>query len=234
MNTKSTYDPALYDELVQRQHEQFPSITLPPEYAELLQTNTLMALIKLARYKFVARMLRKADDVLEVGSGTGLGAIFLSQHVRTVTGLEIKPHDYEAACAVNQRENVQFRLQSFYDYDREKKHDAVVALDVLEHFSEEDGRHFVSRMARHCRPDGVVIIGTPSIHSFPYQSKYSRAAHVKCYDQHELLALMESACARTIVFSMNDEVVHTGHPKLAWYYLCLGFLPRSLANEARE
>jgi hypothetical protein len=25
---------------------------------------------------------------------------------------------------------------------------------------------------------------------------------------------------------MNDEIVHTGHPKLAWYYFVIGFMPR--------
>ena len=220
------YDPQLYDSLVSEQHRKFPSITLPPEYAELFQTNTLQVLVKLARYKFVSRLLKKSDDVLEVGSGTGLGAIFLSQHTRHVTGLEIKPHDHGAACAVNQRENVAFLLQSLFDYDLARKHDAVVALDVIEHLSAEVGREFVERMASHCKADGIVIIGTPSIHSYPYQSKYSQAAHVKCYEQAELVALIDDYFRRTLAFSMNDEIVHTGHPKLAWYYIVMGLMPR--------
>jgi hypothetical protein len=80
-------------------------------------------------------------------------------------------------------------------------------------------------MARLCKPDGIVIIGTPSIHSYPYQGKYSQAAHIKCYDRDELDALMDSFFGRTVPFSMNDEIVHTGHPKLAWYYFALGFAP---------
>jgi hypothetical protein len=39
--TAKFYDPAEYDKLVEEQHARFPSITLPPEYAELRQTNTL-------------------------------------------------------------------------------------------------------------------------------------------------------------------------------------------------
>jgi 2-polyprenyl-3-methyl-5-hydroxy-6-metoxy-1,4-benzoquinol methylase len=224
MNDK--HDLSLYEELVKEQHARFPSITLPPEYAELFETNTLMVLIKLARYKFAARMLKKSDDVLEVGSGTGIGAMFLSQHVAHVTGLEIKQHDYDAAVAVNRRHNVGFHLQSLFDYDLERRHDAVVSLDVLEHLSPEVGVDFVARMARHCKPDGLALVGTPSVHSFPYQSKYSRAAHVKCYDQDELIALMDGCFGRTLAFAMNDEIVHTGHPKLAWYYFVLGFLPK--------
>jgi SAM-dependent methyltransferase len=215
-----------YEKLVEEQHARFPSITLPPEYAELLETNSLQVLIKFARYKFAARMLKRTDDVLEVGSGTGLGALFLSQHVAKVTGLEIKPHDHAAAAAVNRRPNVSFLHQSLYDYDLTRQHDAVVSLDVIEHMPLEDGHRFVHRIARHCKGDGLVVIGSPSIHSYPYQSAYSQAAHIKCYDQGELLALMDRYFGRTLPFSMNDEIVHTGHPKLAWYYFVLALLPR--------
>lgn len=225
MNEK--HDLAAYEELIREQHRLFPSIVLPPEYAELFEINTLQILVKLARYKFATKLIKKSDEVLEVGSGTGLGAIFLSQHAKSVTGLEIKQHDYAAACAVNKRPNVEFLLQSVFDYDLSKSYDAIVSLDVIEHLAAAEGRKFVGRLAQHCRKDGLVIIGTPSIYSFPYQSKYSQTAHIKCYDQQELVALMDEFFGRTIAFSMNDEIVHTGHPKMAWYYFVIGFLPRS-------
>lgn len=223
------HDPLRYEQLVREQHARFPSITLPPEYAELFEINTLQILIKLARYKFAARLLKKSDDVLEVGSGTGLGSIFLSQHVKRVTGLEIKPHDHAAARSVNRRDNVEFLLQSVFDYDVSRRHDAVVSLDVIEHLTREDGRRLVACMAQHCAPTGVVIIGSPSIHSYPYQSAYSRASHITCYDQPELMALMDEYFGRTLAFSMNDEMVHTGHPKMAWYYFMVAFMPNAAA-----
>lgn len=231
MNQK--YDPTAYERLVEEQHKRFPSLTLPPEYAELFEVNTLQVLIKLARYKFVARLLKAKDDVLEVGSGTGLGGIFLSQHASRVTGLEIKPHDHAASCAVNNRSNVEFRLKSVFDYDLGRRHDVVVSLDVIEHLEPEVGRNFVGRLARHCKSDGFVLVGTPSIYSYPYQGKYSQAAHIKCYDQAELVELMDDYFGRTLAFSMNDEVVHTGHPKMAWYYFVLGFMPRDPSGSDR-
>ena len=40
-----------YRELVDEQRERFKSMTLPPEFAELFETNTLQLLVKMARYK---------------------------------------------------------------------------------------------------------------------------------------------------------------------------------------
>jgi hypothetical protein len=81
-------------------------------------------------------------------------------------------------------------------------------------------------MARQVKPAGMIVIGTPSIYSYPYQSELSKAAHVKCYDQEELLELVDAYFHRSTAFSMNDELVHTGFSKMAWYYFVLGFLPR--------
>ena len=72
----------------------------------------------------------------------------------------------------------------------------------------------------------MAVIGTPSIYSYPYQGHLSQAGHIKCYDQKELTDLMESVFGRTVALSMNDEVVHTGHPKMSWYYFVLAFNPK--------
>jgi 2-polyprenyl-3-methyl-5-hydroxy-6-metoxy-1,4-benzoquinol methylase len=227
MNEK--YDPGKFQQLLKEQHARFPSLTLPPEFAELLEINTVQLLIKLARYKFAARLIRSGDRVLEVGSGNGIGTVFLGQHARHVTGLEINRRDHEASCKINRRANVEFRLESVFEHDPGQPYDAIVSLDVIEHLPAEEGRKFIARMARLCRPDGIVFVGTPSIHSYPYQGKYSQAAHIKCYDQGELVALMDGCFGRTLAFSMNDEIVHTGHPKLAWYYIVLGLMPQATA-----
>ncbi len=223
------YDPTKHAELIAEQRNRYAQRPLAPEYAELLETNTLQMLVKLARYKFVARLIKSTDDVLDVGSGSGLGTIFLAQHAKHVTGLEITRHEHEAAeatRALNGRRNVSFVLQSVFDYDLERRHDVVVALDVIEHLTPQMGAKLIDRLVHHCQPNGMVIVGSPSIHSYPYQSKVSQAAHIKCYDRDELVALMDRSFARTLAFSMNDEIVHTGHPALAWYYIVLGFIPR--------
>lgn len=201
-------------------------INLPPEYAQFVQEDLLRLCIRLARYKFIARIIKKTDYLLEVGCGSGLGSIFLSQHCSHVTGIDVKTTEIEEAIILNKRDNVSFIVQDFFNFPNGDLYDVLVALDVIEHLSEKQGLIFIEKAAKQLKPTGMMIIGTPSIYSYPYQSKLSQASHIKCYDQKELEILIENRFGRTISFSMNDELVHTGYYKMAWYYFVLAFLPR--------
>jgi 2-polyprenyl-3-methyl-5-hydroxy-6-metoxy-1,4-benzoquinol methylase len=191
------------------------------EYAYFTQDNLLRWLIRLSRYKFVARMLRVTDRVLEVGSGSGLGSIFLGQHCRQVTGIEISKSEFQEAVKINKRSNVTFEQADFFNESVSELYDVVVAMDVIEHFSESRGRRLIEKIAEHLKPEGMAVIGTPSIYSYPYQGELSQADHIKCYDQKELMEMLDGFFFRSLPFSMNDEVVHTGHHKMAWYYFIL-------------
>lgn len=219
-------DNELYAKLVKELYAQYPEgIKLAPEYAYFVQKNLLHFFIRLARYKFVARIIKKTDRVLEIGSGSGLGSIFLSQHSEHVTGLDVKSTEVEEARSINRRDNVDFMVGDFFDMDETLKYDVIVALDVIEHMPEDVGRRFISAISRHLKPTGMAVIGTPSLYSYEYQSPLSKASHVKCYDQQELLGVIDNYFGRTVAFSMNDELVHTGFHKMAWYYFVLAFMP---------
>jgi SAM-dependent methyltransferase len=220
-------DPEKYQKLVEDLYKDNPAITLSPEYAHFVKDDLLRLLIRLARYKFVARMIKKTDRLLEVGSGSGLGSIFLAQHCAKVIGMDVKAGEIEEARSINKRKNVEFREEDFFSLDVSEKYDVIVALDVIEHMAVEKGRELISNMARHLEPTGMAVIGTPSIYSFEYQGELSKASHVKCYDQQELVSLVDEYFGRTLAFSMNDELVHTGHPKMAWYYFILALMPEA-------
>lgn len=211
-----------YAELITKIYEDYPQgLTLPPEYGYFAEHDLLRMLIRLARYKFVARMVRKTDVVLEVGSGSGLGAIFLAQHAKHVTGLDIKTTEVEEARSYNKRGNVSFIVEDLYDHPRDKTYDVIVALDVIEHFAVRDGKKLIAKMIRHLNPTGMLILGTPSHYSYEYQSALSQASHIKCYTQEELQSLLDGYFSRVLMFGMNDELVHTGNSKMSWYYFAI-------------
>lgn len=70
-------------------------------------------------------------------------------------------------------------------------------------------------------PEGVCIIGSPSIQSQAYASPPSKAGHVNCKSGPELKATMQRFFHNVFIFSMNDEVVHTGFYPMAHYLWAL-------------
>jgi hypothetical protein len=70
-------------------------------------------------------------------------------------------------------------------------------------------------------PQGVLIVGTPSLQSQQYASLASREGHVNCKDAPALRELLGGFFHHVFLFSMNDEVVHTGFHPMANYLLAL-------------
>lgn len=216
-----------FDRLLKQVSRDYKPILFPPLYARLVQDDLSRFLILLSRYKFMCRMISKTDQILEIGSGSGLGAIFLGQYCRKVVGLEVKDEEIAYARSLNRRKNVVFFQKDFLDFKHQELFDVVINLDVIEHMPEAVGKRLLAKTTKHLKSNGMMILGTPSIYSYPYQGKLSRAAHVKCYDQEELIRMVQRYYGRVIAFSMNDEVIHTGFPKLAWYYFILAFCPKT-------
>lgn len=217
-----------HNRLVEDLNRRYPDgINLPPEYADAIQNNTLSLLIRLARYKFILRLLKKSDRVLEIGCSTGVGTIFLGQHCRSVVGIDRNKKDIEFARQINKRKNVSFEDIDFFKLHSNRRYDAVVSLDVIEHFNRRQGEKLAVESLKFIKRDGIFIVGTPSVFIRDRQNAFSKAAHVKMYTQEELLEMVQKYYRRAIAFSMNDELVHTGNPKVAWYYFVVAFMPRS-------
>jgi len=101
------------------------------------------------------------------------------------------------------------------------KFNGVFALDVLEHIAPEDEAKFLENLTASLAPHGVAIMCTPSIESHAYASDISRAGYVNCKSRPDLKKTMEKYFFNVFMFSMNDEVVHTGYHKMAQYLMAL-------------
>jgi hypothetical protein len=77
-------------------------------------------------------------------------------------------------------------------------------------------------MVKSLNPHGVCILGSPSLESQLYASEGSKAGHVNCKTGADLKAFMQRFFHNVFLFSMNDEVVHTGFEKMAHYLFVLG------------
>ena len=179
-------------------------------------------LFTLARYKFVAKMLSGRKNVLEVGCADAFGTRLVQQEVGHVTAVDFDPVFIEDA---RSRRNPYWPLglavHDMLDAPVEGNFDAVYCLDVLEHIAPECEARFMRNMLAPLESNGVAIIGLPSLESQAYASPQSKEGHVNCKSGGALKALLLEHFQNVFVFSMNDEVVHTGYYPMAHYLLAL-------------
>lgn len=176
----------------------------------------------LARYKFVSKMLEGRERVLEIGCADAFGTRVVQQTVGHVTATDIDPLFIED---VKARMSPHWPLEAFV-HDLlsgpvEGGFDAVYALDVLEHIPPEMEGRFLSNMMSSLNETGIAIIGIPSLESQVYASPQSKEGHVNCKTGVRLKETMQEWFNTVFVFSMNDEVVHTGFYPMAHYLLAV-------------
>jgi 2-polyprenyl-3-methyl-5-hydroxy-6-metoxy-1,4-benzoquinol methylase len=178
---------------------------------------------RLSRYKFVSKMLAGRKHVLEVGCGDAFGTRIVQAEVSKLTAIDFDPVFVE---------DVKQRMVPLWQFDVHVhdmlegpvpgNFDAVYSLDVLEHIEPSMEKVFLKNAFASLDPDGAAIIGLPSLESQPYASPQSKAGHVNCKSAPDLKRLMEELFHNVFIFSMNDEVVHTGFHKMANYVFAIG------------
>jgi len=183
-------------------------------------------LFLLSRYKFVAKMLAGKNRVLEVGCGDGFGTRLVLQEVGSICAV-----DFDSVFVKDANERMDERwkfdcvVHDILSSPVVGPFDAAYSLDVIEHIRVVDEDRFVTNIALSLASDGVLIIGTPSLQSQAYASPASKEGHVNCKDQASLKRLLGRYFQNVFMFSMNDEVVHTGFSSMAHYLFALGVSP---------
>lgn len=172
----------------------------------------------LARYKFVSKMMSGLGHALEVGCADAFGSRVVKQEVKRLTVTDFDPLFIESAKeAMDARWPYETRIHNMLDGPLAGDFDGAYALDVLEHIQPADEDSFVGNMAKSIAPHGVIILGSPSLQSQVYASPASKEGHVNCKDAAQLKTLLEKFFHNVFIFSMNDEVVHTGFAAMAHY-----------------
>jgi 2-polyprenyl-3-methyl-5-hydroxy-6-metoxy-1,4-benzoquinol methylase len=185
-------------------------------------------LFTLARYKFVAQMFEGRKHVLEIGCGDAFGTRIVRQQVNSLAATDFDPLFIDDAMH-RQAGPWTFDLlvHDLHEGPVPGRFDALFALDVLEHVPAAEEHWFLETILASLEANGAAIIGMPSAESQQYASVQSRRGHVNCKSSPDLKALMEQFFHNVFMFSMNDEVVHTGFHKMAHYLLALGCGKRS-------
>lgn len=130
----------------------------------------------------------KAQQVLDLGCGTGLMVDILMRQGHHVVGLDLRP---EGLSAIHKALPQSWLLQAEATRLplKENTFDAVMLLDVLEHV---DDRLLLAEVRRVLRPGGVAVITVPAM---PWLWSYrdEAAGHLRRYTRRQLTGLLDGA-----------------------------------------
>lgn len=179
-------------------------------------------LFTMSRYKFVSKLLAGMQNVLEVGCADAFSTRIVQQTVGHITAVDF---DRIFIDDVQSRMSSNWPMDCFVHDLLEKpvpgNFDGIYSLDVLEHIAPDLEDKFIRNMLSSLDEKGVMIIGTPSLESQKWASAQSKIGHVNCKSGEELRDVMKEYFSNVFIFSMNDEVIHTGFYPMAHYLMAL-------------
>lgn len=184
------------------------------------QTDPRTMAFTLSRYKFVAKMLAGRRNVLEIGCGDGFASRIVRQTVGRLTITDFDPvfiADFDARN--DPRWHTEAKVHDILAGPMDERFDGIYSLDVLEHIEIAHEPRFMANLCASLDEHGIAIVGMPSLESQAHASEFSRKGHVNCKTGPALRRLFEEWFHVVLVFSMNDEVVHTGFEPMANYLL---------------
>jgi 2-polyprenyl-3-methyl-5-hydroxy-6-metoxy-1,4-benzoquinol methylase len=205
-------------------HEVQGPVELGLMASHLWRTDPRHLAFTLARYKHVAKLLHGKKSALEIGCGDGFASGIVQQEVSQVHGLDFDPHFVESAQKTWEGNDAfHFFVEDMLSdsLQPQRKYEAIYSLDVIEHITPDQEDSFLRNARKFLQPDGVAIIGSPTLESQEYASKWSKEGHVNCKSGYQLKTLLEKYFKQVFLLGMNDETLHTGYSKMVHYNLVI-------------
>lgn len=207
------------------------AVKMGPTASHLWRNDPRHLCFLLSRYKFCSKVLSGKKKVLEVGCGEAFGTPLVLQTVSSLHGIDFDPLYIDWAKDVTGKENPR---SSFSVIDITKQvpdggpYDAVYALDFIEHINKKNENSAMSNICKVLTEDAICILGTPNLTASKYSGRDSKIGHINLKSEESLRNLAQKYFDSVIIFSMNDEVVHTGYYPMAHYLfaVCLGVKKR--------
>jgi len=176
----------------------------------------------LSRYKFVSKMLSGLEKVAEIGCGDAFGSRIVLQEVKQLDVYDIDPiFINDIKTRANAKWPLATAVHDILNGPLPQQYNAIYSLDVVEHIDKKHEHLYIQNIAQSLAPHGVALIGAPSLESQQYASPQSKMGHVNCKSAKEFKQYFQQHFHNVFIFSMNDEVVHTGFASMAHYLFAL-------------
>lgn len=198
-------------------------LELGPAFAMQALDQPRHLLFTLARYKFVAKMLPQDAqvDVLELGCSEGIGSLMLAERGHRITAVDFDADAIAHAKKTIHKPNINFVSDDFLGKSYGKFR-AITSLDVIEHIDKSKEDAYFKTICQNLDDEGFAMVGTPNDCASQYASKASQIGHINMYTAERLTTTMRKYFKNVFMFSMNDEVLHTGFYPMSHYLMALG------------
>lgn len=203
------------------------NLHLGPYFTYQFRHSPRRILFALSYHKFAAKMIGSNKRILEVGCSEGLATLILGEFAQELLGIDIDEAAIKVAQETISNDKIRFQHQDIMAGVL-GKFDAVASFDVIEHIFPDNEERFLTAITKNLLPGGMFIVGTPNITSNQYASPVTRSGHVNLYSAERLRESLERHFETVLMFSANDEVVHTGFFPMAHYLIAIGISPKTV------
>lgn len=117
--------------------------------------------LHLSRYEFARELFQPEWKCLDAACGSGYGAAFLADKLRSVDAIDVDPAAIAYSRAKYSRPNLNYHcanLESTLPFP-DAMFDAITSFETLEHVSNQT--KMISEFYRVLKPDGILMISTP-------------------------------------------------------------------------
>lgn len=177
--------------------------------------------IMLSRYKFVSKMLAGSHSVIEFGCADAFGSKLVAAEVEQLSVTDFDPLFVKIVTDYQYEWIQDCFVHDLINGATSNQYEAAYCLDVFEHIEQKYESRVLEHINGSLAANGVAIIGIPSLESQLYASAASKEGHVNCKSGDDFKYLLKQHFSNVFLFSMNDEVVHTGFYPMAHYLIAL-------------
>lgn len=201
------------------------SVVLGPHSSYQYNNSRRHLIYTASRYKFAMKMIGSIYEpnqkkILDLGCSDGFGTYYAAEYAKSVLGVDFDEEAIEFAKENVIGSNMEFKQENFIGR-KYGEFDGIVSFDVIEHIYPKNEHKYMDTVLMNLGETGVFVVGTPSWESQQYSKENITGAHVNVYKGEQLYEMLKKYFYNVFLFTQNDEVIHTGHLRMANYLIAV-------------
>ncbi len=217
-----THNSVLYGKMFEN-FKKNGTFSFGPLTSDKFRTDPQYVMFQMSRYKHVARMFSHKKNVLDIGSGDGIGLPILSSYFENVTSLDVDPIMLnQCKRNLDPTFSCSFLRHDFYSAPLNQKFDLAVCFDVLSCVDPEHEYSWFENITKSLDQNGIFVIGTQNINTARFSNQANHAEQPNFKNFSELESLFSNHFQNYFILSMNDETIHTGKRENCQYFIASG------------